>query len=255
MDMIIDAPTACDIPALRALWKQAFGDTDEFLDAFFDTAFSSERARRVSIDGKTVAALYWFECTCRGERIAYIYAVATDNRFRGRGLCTALMENTRAQLEALGYKAAVLVPGSFELFDFYKKRGYVTCSRVSELCVSAKKGSALVREIETDEYARLRREYLPVGGVEHSIEAICFLSTQSRLFATEKALLAARIEGDTLACVELLGDVSEAESIVYALGCAEGRFRTVGEQRDFAMYLPLGEKKIVPPTYFGLAFD
>ena len=33
------------IPGLRELWKKAFGDTDEFLDLFFSTAYSPDRCR------------------------------------------------------------------------------------------------------------------------------------------------------------------------------------------------------------------
>ena len=40
--MIIKAPQVSNIPALRALWKDAFGDTDTVLDAFFQTAFSQK---------------------------------------------------------------------------------------------------------------------------------------------------------------------------------------------------------------------
>ena len=65
--MIIDAPKLECVPALRALWREAFGDGDEFLDTFFDTAFSKERCR-VAIDGeRTVGALYWFDCSFKGK--------------------------------------------------------------------------------------------------------------------------------------------------------------------------------------------
>ena len=36
--MTFDYPTPQQLPGLRQLWQQVFGDTDEFLDAFFSTA-------------------------------------------------------------------------------------------------------------------------------------------------------------------------------------------------------------------------
>ena len=36
-------PTAAHTDGLRALWKEAFGDGDAFLDLFFATAFARER--------------------------------------------------------------------------------------------------------------------------------------------------------------------------------------------------------------------
>lgn len=60
--MRVGEPREEQIKELRVLWKEAFGDTDEFLDDFYNTALARERCRCVTIDGEVVAALYWFEC-------------------------------------------------------------------------------------------------------------------------------------------------------------------------------------------------
>ena len=122
--MIINAPTSRDIPALRSLWREAFGDEDSFLDAFFGTAYSPDRARVAMIDGNVAGALYWFDCSLEGRKYAYIYAVATAKSYRGRGVCTALMRDTHSHLKDGGYSGAVLVPGDAPLFAFYEKMGY-----------------------------------------------------------------------------------------------------------------------------------
>ena len=49
--MTIDAPKKQDIPALKALWQEAFGDEEAFLDCFFSTAFSPKRCRCVTLSG------------------------------------------------------------------------------------------------------------------------------------------------------------------------------------------------------------
>ena len=41
--MTVDYPAAGQISGLRALWKEAFGDSDVFLDAFFAHGFSPSR--------------------------------------------------------------------------------------------------------------------------------------------------------------------------------------------------------------------
>ena len=41
--MITKIAKEADIPALRRLWKQAFGDDDQLLDSFFSIAFSPDR--------------------------------------------------------------------------------------------------------------------------------------------------------------------------------------------------------------------
>ncbi|MBE6577451.1 MAG: GNAT family N-acetyltransferase [Ruminococcaceae bacterium] len=253
--MIIDAPRRTDIPMLRALWKQAFGDGDEFLDAFENTAFSTEHCRCVTVDGAIVAALYWFDCSCLGERIAYLYAIATSREHRGMGLCTSLMDDTHKHLKELGYKGSVLVPSSEALFDFYKKRGYEVCSHIKEFSCRPSKESVDVFRIEPDEYARLRRELLPRGGVVQENENLSFLQAQASFYKTDDALLAARIDGHKLICAELLGNAEVAPAVLKALGCTEGDFRTVGNQRAFAMYHSIENESFIVPAYFGLAFD
>ena len=252
--MIIDLPSVSDIPALRALWKEAFGDADEFLDTFMNTAFSPCRAMCAKDGEKISAMLYWFDCECRGERVAYLYAVATAKEYRNRGICSALMERTHGHLSEKGYTGALLVPGSPELFGFYEKLGYKTATYVREFSVDYQKSNLGVKKIEKNEYAELRRCYLPEGAVLQDEENLDFLKAQASFYTGDGFLLAARREGDTLFGVELLGEVDRAAQIVGAFGLERGKFRTPGREKQFSMYKSLKKSK-TPPTYFGLAFD
>lgn len=253
--MIIDSPTLAQIPALRTLWREAFGDTEEFLDAFQRTAMSADRCRCAVVDGQLAAALYWFDCLHEGRPIAYIYAVATAKAFQGRGICTALMEDTHCQLERLGYEGAILVPGSRELFRFYERLGYRTCSYLRNFVCSAGAEDVQLYRVDKAEYTRLRRQLLPEGGVVQEKENLDFLATQADFYAGPGFLLAACREGDRLIGVELLGNEKAAPGILETLGCAEGTFCTPGDSEPFAMYRPLGGSKLEPPSYFGLAFN
>ena len=96
--MNINHPTPEQIPSLRTLWKEAFGDFDPFLDAFFATAFDEKRC--LAVNGAD-AACYWLDCACAGQKIAYLYAVATAKHRQGQGFCRALMEQAKqVQCEA-----------------------------------------------------------------------------------------------------------------------------------------------------------
>lgn len=252
--MIIDSASYADVPLLRSLWKEAFGDGDGFLDGFFSTAFSPDRARCARDGGGISAMLYWFDCEYDGGRIAYIYAVATAKAYRGRGICSALLKETHRQLEKKGYTGAVLVPYSEELFAFYEKFGYKRATFVNEFSVSALPTNLYIEKIGKEKYAELRREFLPVGSVIQEKENIDFLSIEAELYTGDGFLLAARREGGKLFGLELLGDKEKAGEITYALGAREGKFRTPGEKKPFAMYLPF-DKSEKKPSYFGLAFD
>lgn len=253
--MKFEAPCREHLPMLWALWQEAFGDSDAFLESFFRSAFSVSRARCALIDGKLAGALYWFDCQCNGERVAYIYAVATASAYRGQGICRALMEHTHDALRKQGYIGAVLVPGDDGLFEMYRKMGYQTCGYVREIRCDAKEGNLSLVSIDRSEYATLRRQYLPVGGVVQERENLEFLEAQASFYRGDDFLLACQKNERHLRGIELLGNVEHLPQIVHALGCETGAFRTVGQTADrpFAMYCALQNKPM--PTYFGLAFD
>lgn len=252
--MTINTPTPNHIPELRRLWQQAFGDTDAFLDSFFTVAFAPERCRCLYEDGQLAAALYWFDCSYDGQKAAYLYAVATEEAYQSRGLCRALMENTHRHLASLGYDSAILVPGNKELFALYEKLGYRTATTVGEFTCSAGAAPAAVRRIDAAEYAILRRQLLPPGGVVQEGAALALLEAQDALYAVENSPLVAAQNGEELVCSELLGPVEAAPSILAAFGAAYGRFRIPNGSIPFAMHLPLRPNSI-PPAYFGLALD
>ena len=253
--MIIDAPKNTHILALRALWREAFGDTDAFLDIFFETAFSPARSRALTENGELLAALYWFDCEINGAPLAYLYAIATAKAHRGKGLCTTLMKNTHKHLASRGYAYAVLVPGEASLFDFYRKMGYTAFSPARILTALPDGAPLSLKSLMKDEYAARRRTLLPAGGVVQEKENLDFLLTEYTLYAAENTLVTARTENGILYATELLGDKDLAPRILSTLGCKEGRFRIAGGEAPLAMYLPLKEDGGVPPSYFGLAFD
>ena len=254
--MTIDRPTQNDIPALRALWKEAFGDGDAFLDGFFKTAFSIDRASVLRIGDDIAGMLYWFDCEIAGEKCAYIYAVATSKPHRGQGVCKALMESTHSYLRESGYMSAILVPGSAELFRFYDKLGYKICSSVDEVAVKADSAQISIHEIDKEEYAGLRRRLLPAGGVVQEMENLDFLKVYARLYAGDDFILAGYRNADTFIGIELLGNTNadHCAAIARALGAKAAIIRVPGDKRPFAMSYPLSNESPVP-KYFGLAVD
>lgn len=251
--MRIDFPRPDQVPQLRRLWQLAFGDSVAFIDQFFQTGYAPERCRCVTVDGQAAAALYWFDVSCEGQKMAYIYAVATHPDCRGKGLCRALMEDTHALLVSQGYAAGLLVPDGDSLRRMYAKLGYRDCSNVSEFTCAA--GEAVpVRAVAVEEYAALRRKLLPDGGVVQEGENLSYLENYARFYAGTDFLLAAVPDGEALYGAELLGNRDAAPGILRALGYASGRFRSPGDDVAFAMFRPL-IPDAKPPRYLGLAFD
>lgn len=131
-----------DHPQLKALWMDAFGDAREAVDAYF--AFRhADGAMLVDEENKQITGmLTMLPVTLRtggGQafKARYIYAVATDMRFRGRGISTALLEAAHRHMEALGEAAGILVPASPSLFAFYGKRGYTAAFSLDAVSYAA----------------------------------------------------------------------------------------------------------------------
>lgn len=241
--MKFEHPTLAQIPGLRALWKEAFGDSDEFLDLFFENAFSPQRCL-CAADGEMMAAAYWFSC----GKYAYIYAVATAKAHRGKGLCHELMAQIHRLLASQGYAGAIVVPGEESLRQFYAGMGYENFGGIREFACDAGPVPAVLTPLETAEFARLRRQYLPAGSVAQEGENLEFLRQFARFYAGPDFLVTVGPQS----VAELLGNTEAAPGILAALGRKSGNFRTPGAT-PFAMYKPLGQEN--PPTYFGFAFD
>ena len=250
--MRIDYPQSNQLSQLRGLWQEAFHDDGAFLDGFFDDVFSPDRCRCISVDGQVAAALYWLDCRAYDRPVAYLYAVATAKRHRGKGLCRALMEDTHLLLKELGYAGCLLVPED-HLVGMYENFGYHFCSAIREFSCRAGEDPISLRKLTPEEYAAARRQYLPEGGVVQEGENLLFLQKMTDFYAGEELLFCASVTDGECFCPELLGNAAAAPAVLCALGAEKGRFRAPGEGKDFAMFHALSG--LTPPTYFGLAFD
>lgn len=252
--MKIDFPVPKQYKQLISLWQEAFGDTEEFIDGFFCTAFSPARCRCMVINKKVVAALYWLDVRKDEQRYAYIYAVAVAESRRGKGLGRAMLEDAQAHLALRGYDGILLVPGSESLRSFYENHGYITCTHVHEFPALPGDAPVALQRINREEYARLRSAALPTDAAVEEEENIAFLETLAFFYRGENLLLAAHSANGKLWCPEYLGDPAAAPGVLKALNCTEGHFRTPGDTFPFAMFLPLTEDATAP-GHLAFAFD
>ena len=252
--MIFKQPSREHLPRLVRLWKDAFGEYDGFWELFLDTGYLPDHCRCILENGEPIAGLYWFDCRCGNDKIAYIYAVVTDPNHRGRGLCRKLMADVHAHLENQGYASAMLVPADEGLREMYRKMGYEDCTTIAELSCRAADQPVGIQAVSPDEFAVLRRKLLPEKSVIQEGIQLPFLAAQAQLFAGSDFLLAAWLEGNVLHGMELLGNTNAAPGILRALGCEKGIFQTPGANQPYSMIHKLHSAAVVP-KYFGFSFD
>ncbi|MGI6238061.1 MAG: GNAT family N-acetyltransferase [Christensenellales bacterium] len=117
-----------DREALKRLWAEVFGDSPEAVDFYFEHRHSDEGMLVYEADGEIGGMLSILPMTLASGDAqlpgGYIYAVATAPAHRSRGIATQLLYAAHDWMRARGYAAAVLVPASPGLFDYYAKRGY-----------------------------------------------------------------------------------------------------------------------------------
>ena len=247
--MIIEPASTRDVPALRELWQEAFSDTDEFLDTFFALPYRCLTAK----DGaEAVGAVYWFDCVCRGEPMAYLYAVATRKTRRGEGICTRLLTQLH-KLLAESCRATLLVPGEERLRAFYGKLGYRSFGGRKEIAAAPAAGFLQAEVLTPEEYARRRKKLLPVGGVEQEGNTLPFLGKLLDFYGGDGWLLAGRVEDGVFTAPEFLGDTRLLGDVFHTLQLPAGKVYTAGET-PYGMYCPITEDVSVP-TYFAFALD
>ena len=117
------------LPFMKALWKEAFHDSDEFIDLFF-SEFYKPRKAFLRYDGDDLASMLFYmdlRVKYNGRRLkcAYLYGVATKLSERRQGHFTALHNAFIEELEEKKYDIVITIPQNENLFTFYKDIGYV----------------------------------------------------------------------------------------------------------------------------------
>lgn len=248
MDFINTASTA----DLRALWREAFGDSEDYLDLFFGTVYSQKNSLAATIGDELAGALYWFDCELNSEKTAYIYAVATAKKHRGKGVCSALIQRAHSALRENGYSLAILVPSEPSLFGFYEKLGYKTCGFVNESNVQGDDKTIGLEMISANEYFDIRKAFTPENSV-NLVGYTDFINSQLSFFKGEGFIFCKNKNSALL--TEFLGNADKIPHIISSLNLSAARIRTRGNEKPFCMGISLGDSPLKADIYFPFAFD
>lgn len=110
---------------VRRLWQEVFGDSRTFVDSFLVRYYSPDRCV-VRHDGDRVVAMaHIVPMQTEAGRTAYIYAVATDPEYRGRGVGRQVVDECVERARREGFDSAALIPSQESLKSFYAASGFV----------------------------------------------------------------------------------------------------------------------------------
>lgn len=214
------------LPQIKEVWQSGFHDSAGAVDFYFTHRHRNENMLLYLAEGRVAAILSILPFHLRADNMrmpaGYIYGVATAPRFRGRGFSTALLCRAHDLMTSRGDAAAVLVPASDSLFDFYGKRGYHTEFRVDTLRIAADElppppEGAVCLSSDADELFRIRQKAFGTSRLfaEWDREALGYVVEASRS-AGEQVYRFQMGSGEGCAVYERAGDRVEVKELALA---------------------------------------
>ena len=234
-----------DIPELTSLWVDIFGDSGKLVSAFFrvlpdiGTCFVAECGNEIAGMASVITDLLLKErCGCR--KCAYIYAVATDKRFRGAGIGGTLSRMAADYGKKHGAEIICTLPADDGLYAMYEKttglNNTLTRKKVTVFRGPAQEEQFPLIPVSPAEYNRKREELLSslphISVSDRSIEFLKTLCVENSgdIFVSENCCAALYVTGDEVFFPELLCPETEREDLM-ALGAAmknvSGAFRFI----------------------------
>lgn len=146
-------------PLAKALWKEAFDDSDAFIDWYFANKILPGNSLCMFEGGELLSIVHMIPYTLRiqGKPIksAFIAGVATSMSRRGEGLMRTMLLESLRLLKSRGIFITHLYPFSHK---FYEKLGWTAYSHMSRQTVTAAsrlRGTDIVETMDADELAPL----------------------------------------------------------------------------------------------------
>jgi len=203
-----------EVARQKELWKRSFGDSDSYINYYYEHYYRPERVYVLEEDGMVKAMLNLFSsqlCLLDGTRVnaPYIYALCTDPDERGNGLARKLIYEVARIQKAQGASCLTMVPQEISLFRYFQTLGFerVFSQRQVELSQSRlvplpENGSVDI--IGVEEYNQIREQLLAGN---------CHVAYDDEVIAYQKGV--ARQAGGDLYRVLVDGfeGVAEAERI------------------------------------------
>lgn len=278
--------TPGDHEKLKKLWAGIFGDTPEMVEDYFAHRHRDENMLVETQEDEIAGMLTMLHLRLLSPGHSfparYIYAVATDPKFRNQGVSTRLLDYAHRFMQGLGEAASILVPASPSLFDFYGKRGYKTAFSLDTVRFEAanlppfpKDGG--IAPCSPEEYANLRdRAFLSSrlyacwdeNSVSYAMRSLGPEGSVTRIFSGDGEGCAAWERQEDILLIRELAlvnmDVPAALSVLHKfLNAKTYQVRLPESSIPSAVTLPYGmirwlipEPKLTgKPPYLSLALD
>lgn len=116
------------VPELKTIWKTCFGDSDEYIDLFFEKKFKPQNTLIYIDKNKVVAYLQMQEYNIRMYDqvfpFYYMVGLCTLPEYRGKGYMSRLIEKSFDVMQRRRIPLSILVPAEDSLLKYYNQFEY-----------------------------------------------------------------------------------------------------------------------------------
>ncbi len=124
--MLIDVN--CYREVLKKLWADTFGDSEEYIKLFFDCEYTPAECFGEEKDGEIISVLYLMKGFIKADGVLfegrYLYAAATAERYRGKGIMSKLIKEAQTYAKDKGISFISLLPADDGLYGYYAGFGF-----------------------------------------------------------------------------------------------------------------------------------
>lgn len=253
-----------DFPDIKRIWREAFGDEDQYISFYLENRWNEENMICMRENGRIVSFANLLPARIRidGEMVDayYLYAVATDIEFRGKGYATKIIGHIEKK-----YSAPILVvPATKELVAFYEKLGFWEAFEKESLVYSEIKSVQPLEFHEcgvaqAGEFKQARDLFFDREGyVEWDVEAVAYAIKENAIcegkliHMPDKGYVLYRKDEDILVVLESTIAREDVESVVATMMKAEQCNRAVLHNYGGMIYSNKGELKGKKKGYLNL---
>lgn len=254
-----------DIPQLKTLWKQGFGDSDEEIDRFFTTVWPNAGGFCAEENGAVISMVFSLPVALaladETKKAVYLYAVTTQEKYRRQGVCKKLLSYAEKELKKKNVACMLLVPEDDHLAAYYESLGFTQTPSVQLMDMQEQKpvGSAL--EISAQAYAGLRETILfDMPHVQYDKVLLSYEAGHYKFYQLQIAnsFGCAAVCAKDGGCVvdELLPDAAFLPALATVISTDRWYVKCPGQTHVFAMMKWLEEEDpVYSSAYLAFSFD
>lgn len=169
-----------DVPQLKHIWKVCFGDSDDYINMFFQHLYTPGQTV-VACSGETaIGVVYLLKASLLHRDFLYGYAIGVLPEFRGNSVCQKMLEFIREEAKQKNILFG-LHPANDKLFSFYKRIGLEEMYCLKTIDASHFNGCASfnMSDISAHDYFHLREQaFAPL--VSWDEKMLAYMITEAR---------------------------------------------------------------------------